>query len=116
VFDLNVIARKAAGITMALGVSVRWVWVASAGGWVEDLTVFGCVEKHPGPPSYFKGPIIRTAGTMRPTGMYGMLFSGVKLETAGLFIRASIAFRRWFYIYGCDLDVQWEEVLALLGV
>lgn len=24
--------------------------VQALGGWVEDLTVFGCVEKHPGPP------------------------------------------------------------------
>jgi hypothetical protein len=130
VFDLNMAARKAAAVVLAGELWPRYVWVRSEcnpadgpsrwvckshsvlGGWIEDLTIFGCVEKKPGP-SRFKGPILRppSAG-QAPSGMWGLVFSGVKVETACQYLRAFLGFKEWFRLYGVFLDVSWAQLLA----
>ena len=62
-FAVNQLIRQSAVLLWVRGAAVRWLWIPSAAnpadqpsrmffspsGWIEDLTEFGCVEKHPGP-------------------------------------------------------------------
>ena len=60
---LRIPVEEAKEARRVMAPTLNAVWENPWGGWIEDLTMFGCVESHPGPIDVAQATLV-TAGSM----------------------------------------------------